>query len=154
MSEVNPRNPYPTCDVIVELDGGIVLIERRGEPKGWALPGGFVDYGERVEDAAIREVKEETSLDVRLEALLGVYSDPSRDPRQHNLSVVYVGQGRGVLHAGDDAGLAKVFPLDSLPSLCFDHAQIIEDYRRFRAGHLEVPIEPNCGLWAVTPRGA
>ncbi|MEM9074458.1 MAG: NUDIX hydrolase [Myxococcota bacterium] len=128
------RNPYPTVDVIVELDGGIVLIERLNEPTGWALPGGFVDYGERVEDAARREVAEETGLTVSLEALLGVYSDPARDPRQHNMSVVYVGQASGTPTGGDDAGNAEVFPLDALPSsLCFDHAQIIDDYRRWRA---------------------
>ncbi|HJK94783.1 MAG TPA: NUDIX hydrolase [Polyangiaceae bacterium LLY-WYZ-15_(1-7)] len=128
-----PRNPYPTVDVIVEVEGGIVLIERSHEPVGWALPGGFVDYGETVETGARREVMEETGLEVRLEALLGVYSDPARDPRQHNLSVVYVGQASGAPKGGDDAARAEVFSLDALPEpLCFDHAQILADYRRFR----------------------
>ena len=128
------RNPFPTVDVIVEAPGGIVLIERKNEPRGWALPGGFVDYGERVEDAARREVMEETQLSVTLSALLGVYSDPARDPRQHNLSVVFIGQASGAPQAGDDAAGARVFPLDQLPSpLCFDHAQILSDYRAFKA---------------------
>src|SRR5688572_13575809 len=100
---MSPRNPYPTVDVVVETEGGIVLIERRNEPRGWALPGGFIDYGERVEDAARREVKEETGLDVELVRLLGVYSDPLRDPRHHTMSVAYVGRARGIPGGGDDA---------------------------------------------------
>ena len=132
MSEGPYRNPYPTTDVIVEVDGGIVLIERAAEPKGWALPGGFIDYGESAEDGARREVLEETGLTVTLKALLGVYSAPDRDPRQHNLSVVYIGHADGQPAAGDDAANAQVFALDALPSpLCFDHAQIVADYRRF-----------------------
>lgn len=132
MSE--PRNPYPTVDVIIETAGGVVLIERAHEPRGWALPGGFVDYGEAPADAARREVKEETGLDVELTDLLFVYGAPDRDPRQHNLSVVYVGRASGTPRGGDDAARAEVFALDALPSpLCFDHARILEDYRRFRA---------------------
>ncbi|MAQ13291.1 MAG: NUDIX hydrolase [Sandaracinus sp.] len=128
-----PRNPYPTVDVVVEVEGGIVLIERRGEPRGWALPGGFVDYGETVEDGARREVMEETGLTVELVTLLGVYSDPDRDPRQHNLSVTYVGRAEGTPEGADDAARAEVFPLDALPEpLCFDHARIVADYRRWR----------------------
>ena len=126
------RNPYPTVDVVIELDGGVVLIERANEPKGWALPGGFIDYGEPPADAARREVKEETGLDVELTDLLGVYGDPNRDPRQHNLSIVDVGRAEGTPAGGDDAARAQVFSLDALPSpLCFDHARILADYRRF-----------------------
>lgn len=129
-----PRNPYPTVDVVVETAGGIVLIERANEPKGWALPGGFIDYGEAPADAARREVKEETGLEVELTDLLFVYGAPDRDPRQHNLSVVYVGRSDGEPTGGDDAARAAVFPLDGLPSpLCFDHERILADYRRFRA---------------------
>ncbi|MFK7985790.1 MAG: NUDIX domain-containing protein [Sandaracinaceae bacterium] len=133
MSGETYRNPYPTVDVIVEVEGGIVLIERRNEPEGWALPGGFIDYGEAPEDAARREVEEETGLTVTLDALLGVYGAPERDPRQHNLSVVYVGRAEGTPVAGDDAASGVVADLDALPGpLCFDHAQILADYRRFR----------------------
>lgn len=132
MSESPYRNPYPTTDVIVETKGGIVLIERAGEPKGWALPGGFIDYGESAEDGARREVMEETGLTVVLKSLLGVYSAPDRDPRQHNLSVVYVGSAEGIPTGGDDAAQAQVFALDALPSpLCFDHERILDDYRHF-----------------------
>lgn len=128
-----PRNPYPTVDVIIEIDGGIVLIERAHEPVGWALPGGFMDYGESPEDAARREVREETGLEVELLDLLGVYGKPDRDPRQHNVSVVYVGRATGTPRGGDDAARAGVFALDAMPSpLCFDHARIVEDYRRLR----------------------
>lgn len=128
-----PRNPYPTVDVVIETAGGIVFIERANEPRGWALPGGFIDYGERPEDAAVREVKEETGLDVELVSLLGVYGAPERDPRQHNLSIVYVGRATGEPRGGDDAARARVFPPAAPPSpLCFDHAQILDDYRRFR----------------------
>jgi ADP-ribose pyrophosphatase YjhB (NUDIX family) len=129
-----PRNPYPTVDVVIETERGIVLIERAQEPRGWALPGGFIDYGESPEDAARREVKEETGMDVALSDLLSVYGAPNRDPRQHNLSVVFVGTASGEPRGGDDAARAAVFSLDELPeALCFDHAQIIADYRRFRA---------------------
>lgn len=126
---MTPRNPYPTVDVVVELPGGVVLIERASEPHGWALPGGFIDYGEEPAAAARREVREETGLDVELTELLGVYGDPSRDPRQHTLSVVYVGRARGTPVGGDDAARAAVFGVGDLPQpLCFDHARILADY--------------------------
>lgn len=128
------RNPYPTVDVIVEMEGGIVLVQRNNPPPGWALPGGFVEEGERVEEAAVREALEETGLQVRLTDLLYVYSDPRRDPRHHTLAVVFVGRAEGVPTGGDDAADARVFPLDALPSpLAFDHARILADYARFRA---------------------
>lgn len=126
-----PRNPYPTVDVLIHHAGlGIVLVERRNPPHGWALPGGFVDYGERCEDAARREALEETGLDVLLTGLLGVYSDPGRDPRFHTMSVVYTAQAKDAsrLAAGDDAGRAAFFPLDGLPPLAFDHGRMVQDY--------------------------
>lgn len=127
------RNPTPTVDVIVEIDGGIVLIRRTNPPLGWALPGGFVDEGETVEHAAIREVDEETGLAVELTHLLHVYSDPARDPRQHTLSTVFVGRASGALRAGDDASDARIFSPDALPDdLAFDHARILSDYRHFK----------------------
>ncbi|HJV37076.1 NUDIX hydrolase, partial [Geomonas sp.] len=120
------RNPFPTVDVIIELPEGIVLIERKNEPFGWAIPGGFVDYGESVEAAAVRESLEETSLEVSDLRLLGVYSDPSRDKRSHNISTVFVGKASGTPKAGDDAAGLAVFPVDALPEpLCFDHGQIL-----------------------------
>jgi 8-oxo-dGTP diphosphatase len=125
------RNPLPTVDVIIELPEGIVLIERKNEPFGWAIPGGFVDYGETVESAAERETMEETGLTVSGLRLLGVYSDPTRDKRSHNISTVFVAKGAGTPQAGDDAAGLKVFPLDSLPEpLCFDHGKILADYRK------------------------
>ncbi len=128
------RNPIPTVDIIIEHPGGIVLIERKNEPYGWALPGGFVDYGEALEDAAAREAREETSLDIFNLRLLGCYSDPARDPRQHNISTVYAAEARGIPHAGDDAAHLQIFPLTDLPShLCFDHAKIIADYAERKA---------------------
>ena len=115
------------------VDGGIVLIRRRNPPLGWAIPGGFVDRGERAEDAARREMREETSLEVELLELLGVYSDPARDPRGHTLSAVYVGRARGTPRAGDDALEARVFREGDLPApLVFDHDRIVDDYFRFR----------------------
>jgi 8-oxo-dGTP diphosphatase len=127
------RNPAPTVDVVILLPGDrVVLVERRNPPPGWALPGGFVDVGETVEAAAVREAKEETGLDVRLEALLGVYSDPRRDPRKHTLSAVFVGRAAGEPVGGDDAAQARAFRWDALPSpLAFDHAEILADARRF-----------------------
>lgn len=125
------RNPIPTVDIIIEIDGGIVLIERRNEPLGWALPGGFVDYGETLEHAATREAREETSLDIVDLQLLGCYSDPARDPRHHTITTAYIAQGIGTPKAADDAANLAVFPIDALPArLCFDHARIIADYLR------------------------
>lgn len=126
-------NPIPAVDIIIEVAGGIVLIERKNEPLGWALPGGFVDYGESLEQAAVREAKEETSLSVVNLRLLGCYSDPQRDPRQHTISTVYVARGEGTPRADDDATNLAVFSLSSLPEpLCFDHRKILEDYGRLK----------------------
>lgn len=123
------KNPIPTVDIIIEHQNQIVLIERKNEPYGWALPGGFVDYGESLEDAAVREAKEETSLDVELIKQLHTYSDPKRDKRMHTISTVFIAKGTGTLQAQDDAKDAKLFTEDNLPSvLCFDHKKIIEDY--------------------------
>ncbi len=127
------RSPALTVDIVIEHGDGIVLIERRNPPHGYALPGGFVDYGETLEAAAVREAMEETSLSVSLRALLGVYSDPARDARQHTVSAVFVGEGHGVLKAADDAKHALVVATDALPTpLCFDHAQILADYRAWK----------------------
>lgn len=127
------RNPTPTVDIIIEHGQGVVLIERRNSPLGWALPGGFVDRGESLSHAAVREAKEETSLDVRLLEQFFCYSDPARDPRQHTVTTVFIGEGQGTLAADDDARAATVFARDSLPSpLVFDHAQILADYFHYR----------------------
>jgi 8-oxo-dGTP diphosphatase len=123
------RNPFPTVDIIIEIQDGIVLIERMNPPYGWALPGGFVDYGESLEAAAIREAREETSLEVSGLRLLGCYSEPERDERMHTISTVYVAQGYGEPQAADDAAQLKIFKLTELPEkLCFDHADILADY--------------------------
>ncbi len=133
MRLAHPRNPFPTVDIIIEVEGGIVLIERKNPPHGWAIPGGFVDYGETVEAAAVREAKEETGLDVRLTGLLGVYSDPSRDPRHHTISTVFVASSTGQPVADDDASDAGVFTIDNLPdNIVFDHREILRDYFRNR----------------------
>lgn len=126
-----PETPLLTVDVVVELDahdGKIVLVERRNEPSGWALPGGFVDIGETVEQAAVREAKEETGLDVQLHGLLGVYSDPERDPRGHTASVVFVASATGEPSGGDDAADARAFDPCKPPAMAFDHARILADY--------------------------
>lgn len=117
-------------DIIIEIDNeGILLIERKNPPYGWAIPGGFVDYGESLENAAIREAREETSVEVELIRQLHTYSEPSRDPRQHTISTVYVGKGRGKPRAEDDAKSVAIFREDNLPGkLAFDHRQILEDY--------------------------
>ncbi|SNB46176.1 NUDIX hydrolase [Geobacter sp. DSM 9736] len=135
------RNPLPTVDIIIEVDEGIVLIERKNSPLGWALPGGFVDYGEPLEKAAIREALEETSLRICNLRLLGCYSDPARDVRHHTISVVYVASGHGIPCAADDAANLQVFPLDSIPAkLCFDHRLILDDYLRRRSEGMLIPI--------------
>lgn len=131
------RNPVPTVDIIIELidrpGHPIILIERRNPPLGWALPGGFVDYGESVETAAKREAQEEVGLVVELTEQFHVYSDPNRDPRQHTLSVVFLAQAEGTPQAGDDARHLEVFELEQLPNnLCFDHDRILRDYLRYR----------------------
>ncbi|ACK73502.1 NUDIX hydrolase [Gloeothece citriformis PCC 7424] len=131
------RNPTPTVDIIIELidqpHRPIILIERKNTPYGWAIPGGFVDYGEAVETAALREAKEETSLDVELIEQFQVYSDPQRDPRQHTLSVVFIATATGKPQAADDAKSIAVFHLWEIPSnLCFDHDKILSDYRTYR----------------------
>ena len=128
------RNPSPTVDIIIEIekeDGrqGIVLINRKNPPYGWALPGGFVDYGESLEQAAVREAKEETSLDIRLEHQMHTYSDPKRDPRKHTISTVYIARAEGHPIARDDAKEVKVFTKEELNfSLAFDHEIILADY--------------------------
>ena len=124
------RNPIPTVDIIIALeDKGIILIKRAKEPFGWAIPGGFVDYGESLEDAARREAREETSLRVELSGQLGAYSAPDRDPRHHTISVVFLARAQGKPQARDDALEVGVFTKEELPSsLAFDHAQILADY--------------------------
>lgn len=123
------RNPIPTVDIIIEVRGGIVLIKRKNPPYGWALPGGYIDYGESAENAAIREAKEETSLEIEDLRLLSVYSTPDRDPRHHTISTVFVATGVGNPVAGDDAAHIQVFPLTALPpELAFDHRRILDDF--------------------------
>ncbi|MBF0474639.1 MAG: NUDIX hydrolase [Deltaproteobacteria bacterium] len=124
------RNPIPTVDIIIEVTPGrFVLIQRANPPYGWALPGGYVDYGESLEAAAVREAFEETGLRVKLMRQLGAYSDPKRDPRQHNISIVFVASASGVPQAGDDAKDLGIFTETTLPiDLAFDHAQILADY--------------------------
>jgi ADP-ribose pyrophosphatase YjhB (NUDIX family) len=130
---LHPRNPYLTVDIIIEYQGGIILIARKNPPHGWALPGGFVDYGERLEDAAVREAKEETSLTVALVRQLHTYSSPDRDPRHHTVSTVFIAKASGILAADDDASDAGVFTASSLPNpVVFDHSNILNDYFKYR----------------------
>jgi ADP-ribose pyrophosphatase YjhB (NUDIX family) len=129
------RNPLPTVDILIEVTGGIVLVERKNPPFGWAIPGGFVDYGESVEDCAVREAHEETGLKVRLKDLLYVYSRPDRDPRHHTLTTVFIATADGLPVVADDAKAAGVFSARTLPApLAFDHAEILADYFRYREG--------------------
>src|SRR6516162_6393087 len=139
-----PVCPPLAADVIVEIGNQIVLIERKNFPFGWAIPGGFVDFGETVEQAAVREAREEISLEVELRALLGVYSRPDRDPRGQTVTVVYVGRGSGNPVASDDAKKVGLFDPATPPSpLAFDHAEILVDYRRFRrTGEYPAPWRP------------
>ena len=123
------KNPVPTVDIIIRYKEGIILIKRKNPPEGWALPGGFVDYGEPLEAAAIREAKEETGLEIKLLRQFHTYSDPERDPRQHTISTVFIAEASGEAMAGDDADELGTFHKGSLPvKIVFDHKQILEDY--------------------------
>lgn len=131
-----PETPKLTVDIIIELidqpDNPILLIERKNPPHGWALPGGFVDVGETLEQAAIREAAEEISLPVKLKTLLGCYSNPERDSRMHTVSAVYIAEASGIPKAADDAANVKSFSINDLPeTLAFDHALILKDYLAF-----------------------
>ena len=131
------RNPVPTVDIIIELvdcpHRPIILIERLNSPFGWAIPGGFIDYGELAEVAARREAQEETGLAVELVEQFHVYSDPSRDPRQHTMSVVFLAMAKGEPQAGDDAKNIGIFEFWRIPdNLCFDHDRVMRDYWQYR----------------------
>ncbi len=124
-----PRNPLLTVDAIIEVQGGIVLIKRENPPPGWAIPGGFVDYGETIEAAVVREMKEETGLDITDVRQFHTYSDPARDPRHHTVSTVFIASASGTPVADDDAMEAAIFTRDNLPEdIAFDHRQILDDY--------------------------
>ena len=136
------NNPIPTVDIIIEIEKGIVLIERANPPLGWALPGGYVDYGESLEEAARREALEETGLKIEFLRQFHTYSDPSRDPRQHNISTVFIAKAEGHLKPGSDAKAAQVFT-DPPQALVFDHAVILKDYFQWRDGSLnKVQLKP------------
>jgi 8-oxo-dGTP diphosphatase len=134
MTKQERKNPLPTVDIIIEIAGrGIVLIERKNPPHGWAIPGGFVDYGESLEHAAVREAKEETSLDVKLVEQFYTYSDPERDPRHHTIATVYIATAEGIPKGEDDAKEARLFSENDLPRpIVFDHSQILRDYFHYK----------------------
>lgn len=140
-----PVTPLIAADILIELldypERPFILIERSFPPYGWAVPGGFVDVGESVEHAAIREAKEEIGLDVTLTALLGIYSNPARDPRGHTVTAVYVAQAHGTPVAADDAKNCALFTFDNLPEqLAFDHAQVLADYKAFKESGQVTPL--------------
>jgi 8-oxo-dGTP diphosphatase len=129
---IDLKTPLLTVDIIIRYRGGIVLIERKNAPHGWALPGGFVDIGESLEDAAVRESKEETSLDTRLIKQFHAYSDPRRDSRFHTVSIVFIADGNGILEGKDDAKRADIYSEKELPDdIVFDHRKIIADYYHY-----------------------
>jgi 8-oxo-dGTP diphosphatase len=140
-----PVTPLLAADTLIELidlpGRPFVLIERANPPYGWAVPGGFVDVGETMERAAVREAKEEISLDIRLTALLGLYSNPKRDPRNHTVTACYVAEARGTPVAADDAKNCGIFTFDNLPAeLAFDHAMVLDDYRHYRLTGQVAPL--------------
>lgn len=122
------RNPIPTVDVIIEFQGGIILIKRKNPPEGWALPGGFVGYGETLESAAFREAKEETGLDIELIKQFHTYSDPKRDARHHTITTVYIAKAHGNPIAGDDAKEVGIYKRVLPKQIAFDHREILNDY--------------------------
>ncbi|MFH1622485.1 MAG: macro domain-containing protein [Candidatus Omnitrophota bacterium] len=128
------QGPFITVDIIIEVEGGIVLIERSNPPFGWAIPGGFVDYGETLENCAVREAKEETGLDIYDFQQMFTYSDPMRDPRFHTITTVFVAKARGKPRAGDDARNIQVVSLQEIKNikLAFDHDDVLEDYKKFK----------------------
>lgn len=130
----NRNTPFVTVDMIIEVSGGIIIIERRNPPYGWALPGGFVDVGESLEDAARREAKEETNLDLEDLCQMHTYSDPKRDPRFHTVSTVFTARGLGKAQSGDDAKNLKIVGHEELLKIdyAFDHKQVVKDYLRLR----------------------
>lgn len=132
---MNRNTPFVTVDMIIELPQGVVIIERRNPPFGWALPGGFVDVGESLEDAACREAKEETNLDLKDLEQMHTYSDPKRDPRFHTVSTVFIAQGEGQARSGDDAKNLKIVPYEELLKIeyAFDHKQVVMDYLKYRS---------------------
>ncbi|MBI5443579.1 MAG: NUDIX hydrolase [Deltaproteobacteria bacterium] len=140
MSE--PRNPLPTVDVVVLLRSGVVLVRRKNPPLGWALPGGFVDAGESLESAAVREAREETGLTVTLTEQFFTYSDPRRDPRRHTMTTVYLATATGEPLGGDDAAEARIYEWDELPEpLCFDHGRILREVREYLASGRRPKLE-------------
>jgi ADP-ribose pyrophosphatase YjhB (NUDIX family) len=146
MSTKTYRNPLVTVDVIIEMGRDIVMIERKNPPFGWALPGGFVDYGESLEAAACREAVEETSLEIDLIEQFHTYSGPDRDPRHHTVTTVFIARAEGLPRAKDDAKAARCFAAQRLPqTIAFDHRQIVADYCRYVAGESRADIFASVG---------